>query len=390
MVTAIYALLIGGIAALVGGGSSSGSTSSSPASAPEADPIAPAAPLQILPTVLTDPVAVVEDAPEEANAPVSSGVDTGGNTGSNVPDLPSSAFDLGWEGLNAEEQMIVELVNRARLDPLAEVDRLNDDLAVGSSSSPVQALAATEALSEAARDHSEDMDNRNFFAHTNLDGESPADRAIEAGHGSRFVGENIGWIGSSRTPADVQARAEAHHENLWNSDGHQVNLLRENWSETGAGYDYGSHQGFNGSTFVTELFSDRGDTYLTGVVIDDNDDDAFYDIGEGQGGVQITAFDGEDAFATATWDAGGYSLALPPGTYRVVFEGGDLDAPYETDVTIGNDNVKLDVIETDGAVVASLNAGSFLPNLSAEQTLAWVDGVETADDLTEDDLFELV
>ncbi len=393
MIAALYALLVGGIAALVGGGSSSSETTV----AAETNPVTDPSPLmeRILetpqgaddPPDVADDLIVANDPPVVAGAPVTGGGATDG--GSNVPDLPSSAFDIGWQGLTAEEQLIVELVNRARLDPLAEVNRLNDDLASGVSSSPVQALAVVESLSEAARDHSEDMDNRDFFAHRNLDGESPSDRAIEAGHGSRFVGENIGWIGSTRSPSDVQARAEGHHENLWASDGHQRNLLGDDWSEIGLGYDYGSYQGYNGSTFATELFSDRGDTYMTGVVIDDADDDAFYDVGEGQGGVQITAFDGEDAFATATWDAGGYALALPPGTYRVVFEGGDLDAPYETDVTIGGENVKLDVIEADGAIVASVNAGSLIPNLSVSETLSQVE-LGLTEDVDEDALFDLV
>lgn len=383
MIAALYALLIGGFAILVGGGSGSSSsgTTASAGMEPDVDPV-PALVPDIEPVVVDD-VPIMEDAPDFEAA-------TGFDEVVRVPDVANGTVELGWDGLTAEEQMMVELVNRARLDPLAEVNRLNDDLASGVSSSPVEALAVVESLSNAARDHSEDMDNRDFFAHKNLDGESPADRAIEAGHGSRFIGENIGWIGSTRTPSDLQGRVEGHHDNLWNSDGHQRNLLDEDWSEIGLGYDHGTYQGYNGSTFATELFSDRGETYLTGVVIDDGDGDEFYDVGEGQGGVQITAFDGEDAFATATWDAGGYSLALPAGTYRVVFEGGDLDAPYETDITIGDENVKLDVIEADGGVVASLNAGSFLPNLTVENTLSRVILPEAADDVGQDALLEMI
>ncbi|MDJ0638183.1 MAG: hypothetical protein QNJ20_05060, partial [Paracoccaceae bacterium] len=113
-----------------------------------------------------------------------------------------------------------------------------------------------------------------------------------------------------------------------------------------------------------------GETYLTGVVIEDGDDDDFYDIGEGQGGVQITAFDGENTYTTSTWEAGGYTLALPPGTYRVLFEGGDLDAPYETDVTIGDENVKLDVIDEGGALLATVSAGG--SGAEAEETAKFV------------------
>ena len=170
------------------------------------------------------------------------------------------------------------------------------------------------------------MDNRDFFAHTNPDGQSPGARAIEEGHGSGCVGENIGWVGSSSTAFDRQMRTEGHHQNLWNSDGHQRNLMDPRWSEVGMGYDEGSYQGYNGSTFVTEMFGDRGHAYLTGVVIDDGDGDDFYDIGEGLGGVRITATNGTDMLGTLTWAAGGYALRLAPGQWDVLFEGGTLDA----------------------------------------------------------------
>jgi uncharacterized protein YkwD len=273
------------------------------------------------------------------------------------PDLPDSAHDLPWAGLTAEEQLIVELINRARMDPAAEVARLNEPLASGIPGGPVEPLAVTSGLSAASRAHSQDMDDRNFFSHTNLDGQSPGARAIEEGHGSGFVGENIGVVGSSGTSFDRQLRAEAHHENLWISDGHQRNLMDARWSEIGTGYDYGDHEFdsqpgvvFPGSTFVTEMFGDRGRTYLTGVVIEDGDGDDFYDMGEGLGGVHVTAWDGTTAFATETWASGGYSLELPRGTYDVLFEGGGLDSPIARRVVIEDRNVKLDVIEDRGTV----------------------------------------
>ena len=339
-----WAILLGLVAAAGGGGGGDGGSTTTPSAgninngndggsdAPQ--PLV----VDLTPVLPTQPVNVVV-APDD------------------VPDLPNSAYNIGWGGISAEEQLIVELVNRARMDPRSEEIRLDEPLAAGISRSPVEALAVVRTLSDAAEAHSEDMDNQNYFSHTGKDGDRPWDRAEEAGHENRYVGENIGWIGSSRTSFDEQARAEGHHHNLWDSDGHQANLMSGNWSEIGVGYDYGSYQGYNGSTFVTELFSDTGKSYLTGVVIEDEDGDAFYDMGEGQGGVRITAFNEEDAFATSTWDAGGYSLALPPGTYTVVFEGGDLDVPYETEVTIGSDNVKLDVIDPGGEAVITLNAG---------------------------------
>lgn len=376
---ALLALLFGGLAvgtSVAGGsgGAARDADSSDDTAPPSADTNvdnttpAPAP----APTPAPAPPAPVADAP---NTPPSAPADETPST----PDLPASAYDIGWAGLSAEEQLIVELINRARFDPDAEVDRLNDDLSDDSSSASVQALAVVKTLSDAAEAHSEDMDDRNFFSHTDPDGGLPWDRAADAGHSTTFVGENIGWIGSTNPNFNAQVRAEAHHANLWSSDGHQENLLGSAWSEIGLGYDYGSHQGYNGSTFVTELFSDTGKTYLTGVVIDDKDSDEFYDIGEGQGDVRITAVDADDnVYTTSTWDAGGYSLALPAGSYRVMFEGGDLDKPYETNVTIGGENVKLDVIDQAGNAVITLNAG--VPEPASSDVAALIfDDTEPAD-----------
>ena len=373
MLVFLYTFLLGGLALAIGNGGSEDSGPVSAGAAPEPDPFIPdegdGGDEDDGGTVGGD------DAPDSpvgggdgggsGGGTVGDGSGSGGGDiggGTTAPTLPASAYDIGWAGLSDEEQLIVELVNRARLDPLDEVARLSEGLASGITSTSKQALAVDPNLSASARGHSEDMDNRDFFDHINPDGDGPGQRAIDDGYGSGFVGENIGWIGSSRAP-DEQLRAEAHHENLWESDGHQRNLMNDNWSEVGLGYDYGDYRGLDHSTFTTEVFGDKGITYLTGVVIDDTDGDDFYDIGEGQGGVRVTAYTDDEAYATATYDAGGYSLQLPPGTYRVVFEGGELDAPYETEVTIGDENVKLDVIEDDGTVLASLNAGTPMPGI---------------------------
>lgn len=344
---ALLALLFGGLAAIFGlaSGKSSGSDDDG---ADDSSTPAPGG-----------------TAPGSGTAPPSASAGIAAPPGPDIPDLADSAHDLSWSGLNPEEQLIVELINRARMDPAGEVARLNEPLASGISSSPAQPLAVTPELSAASREHSQDMDDRDFFQHRNPDGQTPGDRALEEGHGSGFVGENIGWIGSSSLPADTQPRAEAHHQNLWNSDGHQRNLMDDRWSEVGLGYDEGSYNGWNGSTFVTEMFGDRGFSYLTGVVIEDGDSDDFYDIGEGMGGVHITAWDGTTAYATETWGSGGYALALPPGTYDVLFEGAGLGGPVTRTVVIGDDNVKLDVIEDRGVVTLASRTPEPVPEAGA-------------------------
>jgi uncharacterized protein YkwD len=380
MLYGLFPLLFGAFAALLGRGGSDGSlepdsdTPMGEATRPPPPPAWEEADPPPDPGMAFDPV---DDAPDWMPQ------------GADAPGAPQEEADDAWSGPTAEEQLMIELINRARMNPAAEVDRLDEGLASGISSAPVQPLAATRGLSDAARAHSEDMDDRNFFSHVNPSGETPSDRAVDGGHGSRFVGENIGWIGSTREPSDLQGRVEDHHEDLWESDGHQRNMLNDDWSEIGAGYDYADHNGYSGSTLVTTKFGDLGETYLTGVVIDDSDGDAFYDLGEGQGGVRVSAEAGENLYWTETWESGGYALALPAGTYRVTFEGGDLDTPFETTVRIGDENVKLDVIEDDPVAIASAAApreegaasdvSDFLPLIPVEDLPPPDDGMEEED-----------
>ena len=274
------------------------------------------------------------------------------------PSLPNSQYTLGHSGPDAYEQMMVELINRARLDPTGEVGRQSTGFASGVTATPKEALAVSHELNVAAQNHSDDMLARNYFAHNSQDGTTPFQRMQAAGYNYSYAGENIGWIGSYAN-AFTQGRIQSHHNNLWDSAGHQRNLMSANYSEVGIGFGVGGYN-YNGTTYpnssmLTQNFGDRGRTFLTGVVIDDQDDDDFYDVGEGLGDVRITAWNNAGSFATSTWDAGGYTLDIDAGTYFVTFEGGDLTGSYTTVATVGSTNVKLDVTQGDGRHIVSLS-----------------------------------
>jgi hypothetical protein len=104
-----------------------------------------------------------------------------------------------------------------------------------------------------------------------------------------------------------------------------------------------------GPYLVTQDFGARWDYrgQLLGVMIADADGDRFYDIGEGLGGITVTAQGSAGIFTTTTWSSGGYQMVLPPGSYTVTFTGAGLAAPLVYTVTMAAANLKLDGFAQD-------------------------------------------
>ncbi len=255
-----------------------------------------------------------------------------------------------------QEQLVVELVNRARSNPAAEAARygieLDDGFQPGAISPAArQPLAPHQALVNAARAHSQEMLSNNYFSHTNLSGQSPTAKAKAAGFPKcRCVSENIAWGGSSQS-IDLDAHVYLRHKQLFRSPGHRNNMLAPHFREIGVGFrggvftPRGKSRGQNAS-MVTELFSHRdGNTFITGVVFADVIvKDNFYTIGEGAADISITAVPiGRSASYTATTGpSGGYSLMVPAGIYTITASGDSIAAIVMDDVVMNDQNVKLD------------------------------------------------
>lgn len=285
----------------------------------------------------------------------------------------------------AYEQYLLELVNRARLDPTGEASRygigLNDGLTAGAiTATAKQPLAFNPLLIDAADAHSAWMLATDTFSHTGANGSSPGDRMAAAGYsfsGSWSWGENISITWGSGA-AITAAQIEGFHAGLFRSAGHRANILNDTFRETGIGVEAGEYKGSNGVT-VTEAFARSGSVpFLTGVAFDDRDGDRFYDPGEGLGGVAVairSASTGQTWQAT-TWDAGGYQVQLAAGTYSVTFSGGGLAAPITRTATIGTGNVKLD-LDTDVGVAPPPPAPVLLAGTAGSDTLQGGAGAET-------------
>lgn len=288
----------------------------------------------------------------------------------------------------AHEQYVLEMVNRARLDPLAEAARYGIDLNAGLAPGTLdgaarQPLAFNPLLIDAARGHSDWIIATDTFSHTGAGGSSPGARMQAAGYsftGSWSWGENI----ALRSGSIGAGTAELLHEQLFESAGHRVNLLNGFFREAGFGLAQGDYKGF-GATVLTENFARSGSSvFLLGVTFDDADGDRFYDPGEGLGGVSLSLRNIATGAVTqgSTWSAGGYQLALAPGSYEVTFSGGGLAAPVLRSVTIGASNVKLDlnaddVVAPSGLVLTGTNAGNVLNGGAGADLLSGLGGADT-------------
>ncbi len=256
------------------------------------------------------------------------------------------------------EQLMLELVNRARLDPLAEAARygigLNDGLDPGTiAATPKAPLAPNDLLRSASRTHSEWMLATDTFSHAGEGGSSPGDRMGDAGYvfsGSWTWGENISWRGTTGD-VDVGAFVLAQHEGLFRSSGHRVNTLNDAFREVGVGSIIGVYtsSGTDLNAQMTTIgFAKSGTSiFVTGVLHDDADADGFYDIGEGRGGVGITlsATSGGASDSDTSAAAGGNAdgLAAASGLYTLGFSGGGLATPVSVKLTLAGQNVKVDL-----------------------------------------------
>jgi serralysin len=257
---------------------------------------------------------------------------------------------------SAYEQYMLELVNRARLNPQAEADLfgigLNDGLTSGTiSDTAKQPLAFNFLLIDSSLAHSQWMLDTDTFSHTGAGNSSAGDRMMSAGYqftGSWTWGENIGYTGTTGTLNVTNAVAQVH-QGLFKSSGHRKNILSNNFREIGLGNLTGDFRGFN-SLMVTQNFAKSGSNiFLTGVAYDDLVlDDDFYSVGEGLAGITITAVRQSDnsKFTTTTMAAGGYQMALPQGTYNISFSEYNQIIGSTSQITIGLENIKLD-LKTD-------------------------------------------
>jgi uncharacterized protein YkwD len=85
----------------------------------------------------------------------------------------------------------------------------------------------------AARGHSADMLNRNYFSHTDPEGRTLKER-LPANLAPRQWGENI-WAGRGYDPRQVRYLAQKIMDNWMKSPGHRKNILTPGYTHLGVG-----------------------------------------------------------------------------------------------------------------------------------------------------------
>lgn len=255
--------------------------------------------------------------------------------------------------LTAAEQYAIEILNRARLDPVGEARRhglsLNDGVTGNHETivaRPMQVLAPNANLDRSATNHGQWMIDKDIFSHTEgSPGSSsyyPWDRIELAGYnltGRNGTGENIALLSVSGRSATTLV--ELHHGQWMDSAAHRSAMLNDDYREIGYAQVMGNFSGTNSSAGVQNFAYSGNRYFVTGVAYSDKNGNSFYNVGEGQGGV---AFAIEGGASQRSASAGGYSLLSGPEevVVRVTAKGGTVATRVELDLDGGN--VKLDLI----------------------------------------------
>ena len=273
------------------------------------------------------------------------------------------------------EQETLELINRFRSDPTGEFDRLisgvnpitspipgvaealrffntnptvlRDQMASLTSAPP---LAWSDALNRAASNHNQLMIQFDQQSHQ-LPGEPDlGTRVTNAGYGDwSQVGENV--YAFARSPAEGHAGFVLDWgpgpNGIQSPPGHRLTLINPAYREIGVAFVAETNPNTQVGPFVTtQVLAARfnSPTFLVGVAFDDTSGDAFYNAGEGLGGLNVTATGAAGSFSTTTWASGGYQLEVPAGTYQVEFSGALLSQPVTKTVVVSpGRNAKVDL-----------------------------------------------
>ena len=253
----------------------------------------------------------------------------------------------------AEEQYVLQVINRGRSDPGAEGKRLNVDLAESLNRQekarlePLPPLAMNAKLLELARAHSKDMYDRSYFDHTTPEGKRMYERLAAGGYDYTTVAENLAG-GAKHSAAqlhdilviDAETEDRGHRKNLFGLEKDTANLR-----EIGVGVFAAKEKNKDGvDLLLTQEFGTphRPRVLLCGVVYADENKNGSYDPGEGLAGVTIKPDRGD--YYAVTSASGGFTLPVPLGRVTLTVSGGKFEGTATASIKVTGDNIEVDFI----------------------------------------------
>lgn len=267
-----------------------------------------------------------------------------------------------------QEQLLLELINEARLNPLKSASRLITSYGPLTSSDrdiqaaltsygvsgadlqrafsglmPTNPLAWNDALGTAAERHSAAMIASDTQSHQ-VPGEGDLlSRLQAAGYTPRAAGENV--YGYAASPMHAHGafmidwgsgpggmQDPAGHRNAIMSGGYNEIGIDMTRVPTGA-RDLGPY-------VVTQDFASRGKHFILGVAYNDSDKNQFYSLGEGRGDL-VVQLAGKSVTSAAS---GGYTMEAPDGPGAITLTGGGLAGAVSVKTIGASVNLKLDVV----------------------------------------------
>ena len=267
-----------------------------------------------------------------------------------------------------DEQLVLEYINRARANPVAEGQRLGIDIHEGLSDptlvGPRPPLAMNPILLNIATAHTQDMYNQNYFSHNDPNGTTPFDRMTHAGYNYAMAGENMaGGVDTTSNQledfmmVDSGTPGRPHRVNLLDIFPYPCGAPPCIYSEVGIGYlNAQTPNGQGLSSLITEDFGATGYTgpFLLGVVYNDQNGNNFYDIGEGISGVTITPNTGTYYAVSST--SGGYAIPIGSSGTITVTASGPGFGPITKTVTLTGTNIKVDFTASSQTVTTASNS----------------------------------
>ena len=284
----------------------------------------------------------------------------------------------------AEEQLLLEYINAARLDPLGDAARyissygatatstdanINNALRFFGVSGPAlqQALSAltptdplawNDALSVAAEGHNAAMIAADLQTHQAPGEASFGARLQAAGYNFITAGENVFAFGRSvlETHAAFMVDWGEGPNGMQSPAGHRISIMNPDFREAGIAITAENSAATQvGPLVVSQEFGARSQAgvFILGVAYTDSDANRFYSVGEGRTGLSVTL----GAVTASSTASGGYALqSSATGVQTVTLTGGGLTGPVSVGLTLqSGDNVKIDVV---GGTALKLSASA--------------------------------